>query len=227
MALDAYTKSLLHMDGANDSTSIIDVSGKAWTAYGDAKLKTAQHKFGSSSCYFDGAGDYINTPDHADFYTAGGNFTIDFWLYTASGTFARICGQGNSVSDYAGSANFITIMSSNSVRVTIPQAASYIHALSPTITINDSVWHHVAMIRNGNNLYCAVDGTLGGATDVTGITALDGAYPFTLGRWGDWASDYFNGYIDEFRFSKGIARWTVNFTPPARPYVTTPQIIIY
>jgi hypothetical protein len=28
----------------------------------------------------------------------------------------------------------------------------------------------------------------------------------------------FNGWLDEFRISKGIARWTSNFTPPTAPY---------
>jgi hypothetical protein len=30
--------------------------------------------------------------------------------------------------------------------------------------------------------------------------------------------DYSNGWFDEFRVSKGIARWTSNFTPPTAPY---------
>jgi hypothetical protein len=30
----------------------------------------------------------------------------------------------------------------------------------------------------------------------------------------------FNGWIDEFRISKGIARWTANFIPLSRPYAT-------
>ena len=31
----------------------------------------------------------------------------------------------------------------------------------------------------------------------------------------------FNGYIDEFRITKGIARWTENFTPDTSPYTGT------
>jgi hypothetical protein len=31
--------------------------------------------------------------------------------------------------------------------------------------------------------------------------------------------DYsWGGWLDEIRVSKGIARWTANFTPPASPY---------
>ena len=29
---------------------------------------------------------------------------------------------------------------------------------------------------------------------------------------------FFNGYLDELRISKGIARWTSDFTPPSSPY---------
>lgn len=41
---------------------------------------------------------------------------------------------------------------------------------------------------------------------------------------------YFGGYIDEFRISPGIARWTSNFTPPTLPYCSAPsgtQIFAY
>ena len=41
-------------------------------------------------------------------------------------------------------------------------------------------------------------------------------------RIGVWAGGAYsnNGYIDEFRISKGIARWTSNFTPPTEAYTT-------
>ena len=67
MTIDANTKSLLHFDGANNSTTFTDETGKTWTAHGNAKISTAQYKFPTGSGLFDGTGDYIDTPDHADF----------------------------------------------------------------------------------------------------------------------------------------------------------------
>jgi hypothetical protein len=63
-----------------------------------------------------------------------------------------------------------------------------------------------------------VDGVLGSAVDVTGVTANDSAYKFAVGCAGEYTTSPFNGSIDEFRFSKGIARWTANFTPPTSEY---------
>ena len=50
---------LLHGDGTNGSTTIVDSSSssKTVTAVGDAQISTAQSKFGGSSIYFDGTGD--------------------------------------------------------------------------------------------------------------------------------------------------------------------------
>ena len=76
----AFTKSLLHFDGADASTTFTDESGKTFTARGNAQLDTAQQKFGTASGLFDGTGDYIDTPDHADWFLGTGDFTIDFWV---------------------------------------------------------------------------------------------------------------------------------------------------
>ena len=74
---DAYTKSLLHFDGTDASTTFTDESGKTWTAHGNAQIDTAQSVFGGASGYFDGSGDYITTPDRADFDFDGQQFTSD------------------------------------------------------------------------------------------------------------------------------------------------------
>jgi len=52
---------------------------------------------------------------------------------------------------------------------------------------------------------------------------LDGV--FLLGRYnGATPEQYFNGWLDEFRLSKGIARWTADFTPPSEEYYNIKEV---
>jgi hypothetical protein len=78
---DTYTKVLLHFDGSDASTTITDSnsggSAHTWTAAGNAQIDTAQYKFGGASGLFDGTGDWVTTPDHADFTLGSSDFTID------------------------------------------------------------------------------------------------------------------------------------------------------
>ena len=70
---------LLHGDGTNGSTTIIDSSPlpKTVTAFGNAQISTAQSKFGGSSIAFDGTGDSLTIPA----ITFAGDFTLEAWLY--------------------------------------------------------------------------------------------------------------------------------------------------
>ena len=75
-------------------------------------------------------------------------------------------------------------------------------------------WHHFAVCRSGNNFYLFRDGVAGDSW--TSSAALyAGVSPLQIGRYN---TSYFAGYIDELRTSKGIARWTSEFTPPTEPY---------
>ena len=69
------------MDGTDGSTTFTDAIGThTVTAVGNAQIDTAQYKFGGASGLFDGTGDYLTIPDHADFNFGAGDFTIDFWV---------------------------------------------------------------------------------------------------------------------------------------------------
>ncbi|MPN39632.1 hypothetical protein SDC9_187160 [bioreactor metagenome] len=82
-----------------------------------------------------------------------------------------------------------------------------------------SQWHHFAFIRSGNNFCLAVDGALGSASTYSGALDYDSSQPVMIGyQTGQSSAFYYDGYIDEFRVSKGIARWTSNFTPPTSEY---------
>ena len=64
---------LMHMNGVNGSTSFPDASAynQPSTVSGNAQVSTTQSRFGGSSAYFDGVGDYItiNSGDAAMFLT--------------------------------------------------------------------------------------------------------------------------------------------------------------
>lgn len=66
--IDSYAKLVLHADGADAGTTFTDSSatGHTVTANGNAQIDTDRAVFGVSSGLFDGAGDYLSVPDHAD-----------------------------------------------------------------------------------------------------------------------------------------------------------------
>jgi hypothetical protein len=211
---DAYTKVLLHMDGADASTTFTDESGKAWTRQGDAQIDTAQSKFGGASGLFDGAGDYVTTPNSADFDFGTGDWTVDFWIrrdgtkaYPGVITTATGVGTGWGI----GLGN-----SDNKVRYRWNGTVKILTAG----TIADLTWTHVAVVRNGNTIKVYINGTADANTDdCTGDSINDDNSGAGVGLWSlDEALYYWKGWIDELRVSKGIARWTANFTPPTSDY---------
>jgi len=219
---DSYTKSLLHFDGADGSTTFTDESGKVWTAGGNAQIDTAQSKFGTGAGLFDGTGDYIDTPDHDDFTVGSGDWTVDFWFRVPpTATEQYIFGQRDSAPTTAGCSMFGYISAAGVLRIQVASGTTWYYKETGT-ALDNTAWHHYAGIRYGNGLYVAADGTLSAALDVTGVTINNSTYKFAIGRCGEYTGAPLNGHIDEFRFSKGIARWTANFTPPTTPYTPHP-----
>jgi hypothetical protein len=68
---------------ANGSTTITDSSSNAVSVipYGNTAISTAQSKFGGSSIYFDGTGDYALPAAGAGFTFGLDAFTIETWIY--------------------------------------------------------------------------------------------------------------------------------------------------
>ena len=214
---DANTQLLLHMNGTDGSTTFTDSGSTVHTvtAVGNAQIDTAQSKFGGASGLFDGTGDYLSIPDHADWYFGSGDFTIDFWVMfnsTASSLgFAGHDNDGGNVSweFYWHSTDGIKFRYSTDGTV----LTTITRAWSPSI----NTWYHLAIIRSGSVGKIFVDGLQIGA-DIDFST--DSFYNSTMGCYigciyGNGTIS-FNGWIEEFRISKGIARWTSNFATDRR-----------
>jgi hypothetical protein len=171
----------------------------------DAKLSTAVSKFGGSSMAFDGTGDYLTMPNSPNLNLGSGDFTIEAWIYLNSmvessavvskgsnGQFLIFIGGNNELSFYAsttGSGWTIT-----DLRI----------VTSPSL----STWHHIAVTRAGSTVKTFFNGITANSTTLSG-SLVSQSTPVLVGYY----NASFNGYIDDLRITKGVARYTSNFTP--------------
>lgn len=209
---DAYDKLIMHMDdaGLSDSSS----APHTVTKVGSVAMSSTQSKFGGYSAYLPADGSYPSVSDSADWIFGTDDFTIDMWAYlsdyyTNDGFYSQYTVSDNIVWDYVGP---------NAVRIQITSGSSVITDGSWTWTPSSATWYHLALVRYGNNLSFYVNGTaIGSAVSVTGDSVPDIGAAAIIGYSGRTGST-FKGYIDEVRVSKGVARWTSNFTPPTGVY---------
>ena len=223
-AIDSYTKLLLHADGADESTTFTDsATGKAVTPVGTAQVDTAQKKFGSGSLLVDGDSDYLTLLDHADWSFGTGNFTIESWFRTTNNALgAGFVGQYVDASNrwicykvITATGGYLGFFATIGASV---KAHYYSGNIEATLTSNEQ--HHLAWVRNGTAILIFLDGTSLELTVSTAVGANDfGNLAGLLYIGYDQGTPQFaNGWLDEVRISKGIARWTANFTPPSRAY---------
>jgi hypothetical protein len=210
---DAYTVALLHFDGIDSQLAFVDESGKAWTRNGDAHIHTAVRKFGVSSGAFDGTGDCLSIAS-ADFSSGTGNFTVDVWGYiTSAKTYNMIWdSKAHDGEDTASCGGTMLIGSDMKPQYFCANA----FRVSSASAVSQNEWHHYAVVRNGNVHSLYVDGSSVGTPWDSAATYNNGLCK--IGANYDLTSHNFTGYIDEFRFSNGVARWTANFTPNIRAY---------
>ena len=218
---------LLHGDGTNNSTTITDSSAvpKTVTAYGDAKISTAQSKFGGASIVFDGTGDYLQTANHADFDFGSGDFTVECWLKTSTTSgYRTIISKSNDGATSNSSFYFgLNLSGTGSLDLYFSSAGnSYskvLNVASPGLT--DAAWHHLAISRSGQYVKVFVDGSQVGSTLDLGAnyTIYQSTHTVEIGcQYTAGAAYFFNGYIDDLRITKGVARYTGNFTPPSAAF---------
>jgi hypothetical protein len=211
--IDEFTKLLLHFDGADASTSFTDSSPSPHTVTNnDAEIDTAQSKFGGASGLFDGGDDYLSLDGSSDFSFGSGDFTIEFFL--------RLAGTGEQ-DIYDSRPNGSSGATGPRIRVgpstDIKLAASGVTIVSgPVLSVN--TWYHVAFARDSGITRLFIDGVLQGSGADNTVYANGASRPMIGSTGALPGDDDLNGWLDELRVSKGIARWTENFTPPAQAY---------
>ena len=221
--LDSYTSSLLHCDGSDTSTTFTDEVGNTFTAQGNAQIDTAQSVFGGASGLFDGIGDFLLASNNVTWNFGSGDFSADVRamfhaLPTAPAHFGLVAHYDSATSQREWLFCLNVSRGVYYLQFNYSINGTSVTACQSTWTPTLDTWYHLSVVRNGNSLIMRVGGTQVGSTfDMTGITLHTSTHSLTIGR-GASDNDVMNGWLDEVRVSKGIARWTADFTPPSRAY---------
>jgi len=215
---------LLHGDGANGSTTIVDSSPspKTVTAFGNAQISTAQSKFGGASIVFDGNGDSVQTTS-TDFNFSTDNFTLEGWFYCLSSSILYPAIITNNPGGYTTGAAVLHIDHASYPDKLSFWAFDYSNSAPigvTTTTIVYDQWNHFAVVRSGTALRLAYNGQIEATTTISASLQFNFNLPSLRIGGGTWngANGDFPGYLDDLRITKGIARYTTNFTPPTAPF---------
>ena len=175
---------------------------------GDAKCSTAQYKYLTSSMYFDGSGDYIqlDSQDIANFGT--GDFTAEGWFWVSSlpgsGTIYSIVDARSS----GGNTTGWTMGLNASGQIYVYSGSQIVGAGG---TVSTSTWHHWAFTRASGSMKQFLNGTQVGTTSTTARDFTDTKFRIAGSHSG---GELFTGYQSDVRMTKGLARYTSNFTAP-------------
>lgn len=226
---DPYNTSLLHFD----TTTITDAKGVAWTASGGASISTTNTKFGSGSLNLTNYNSSITTPYKTDWFIGTNDFTFDFWINFSGATplyndennayglrqilqvrndenlWYNIYFDGRAGRSSSWNIHFLyrIVEGTDAFRISMPS----------TYRFATGTWYHVAFVRSGNRGYAFVNGKL--LTDERYDPKVDIYTDNTYKVYMGASENSARALIDEFRYSKGIARWTSEFTLPSAPYL--------
>lgn len=184
-----------------DSTAINDLE-----TVGNAQISTAVKKFGTGSIYLDGTDDRLPIASTPNLNFGTGDFTVEAWVYPNS-----VAADWFIVSAITSGGFFVGSSTAGFGYGRVGTAWDYRAG-----SLSTGTWTHVAVSRNAGQIRVFVGGSQVGTTQ-SSSTAYDLSLGgTTVGSQG--ANYYLNGYLDEVRITKGIGRYTANFTPPTAPF---------
>lgn len=190
---------LLHFDG-----NLTDETGRVWINSGVTTDNT--------SSLYDGYGVFSGSSRMTATIPALGtdDFTIEAWVNRDADTDYRCIFDSRA----SNSRNGLAIYISSPLTGNVPVIWEDTQIIQGSSGIPASGWVNIAVVRESGVLYYYVNGSLIGSgsftSDLTNTTAI-------IGTTFQTAQSY-RGYLDEFRITEGVARYTGNFTPPTEPF---------
>jgi hypothetical protein len=229
------TSLTLHFNNTNSNTLLTYDTGPKGvnvTLTGSAILSNTQFKFGNSSLLVSNgtAGraytEVVTRGSPLDLATGNTDFTVEAWAYPraipASGAneFSSVVLAWGPVGFGAGYASISIALTSGgawSGQWNSDNTGPNDRSISGN-TASLNTWSHVAFTKQGNTFRIFVNGNLISNSVNTTISPR-----FSSDRWvigsGTNSTYKFDGFIDDVRITKGVARYTANFTAPTTEHL--------
>jgi hypothetical protein len=174
---------------------------------------------------FDGTGDYLRFPTSNFFNPYQGEYTVEMWIYPTSissggsdssryGTLLNQQALGSSIQWGLG------FNSSGQLVYTYWNGSATQQITHTTETISINTWVHVGFTYTSSGTALFVNGVFKAATAMTGTPATSTTEPMFIGIEGRTGGSelYYQGFIDDLRITKGVARYTANFSVPTEAF---------
>lgn len=206
----------MHMEGLNGSTQFVDQKGKTVTV-SNATISNLQAKFGNTSGYFNGASN-ISFDGSSDFSFGSGAFTIECWINCSNTTKANFIYDTRAAGDASGVGDIAISIYNGKLGAFINDV--YTVEIGSLCSVSSNQWYHIAFVRTAAGICTLYKDGVAAATCTTTASVGVGANRPIIGSYGTTPNDAqsFLGHIDEARVTKGIARYTSNFSVPTKAF---------
>lgn len=184
-------------------------------------ISSLQKKFGDSAGRFTGGYIWLGGVSDSAMAPGASDFCIEGWFYD-EGSGNRRVHFGNSGTGGEGATLYVGATTSNTWTVYVKSGGVGVN-MTTTGTTPLNTWYHLALVRNGSTLTLYVNGVSVGSASVSGTIPAGGGH-FSIGSAGDYlgyGGTYgvqWMGFVDDFRYTIGAARYTGAFTPPSAAF---------
>lgn len=217
---------LCGFDGVDGATSTTDeATAKGITFVGNAQLDTAQKKFGTASLLLDGTGDRLTLLDSPDWQLGATNsdpWTVEVWVRwnVLDANNRGIMGQ-----NAAGQIGWVftgsTIIGELAFTLSNSGTAFDVTVTTSGAAMTTGVWYHCVADKDATGkIRVYVDGVMLGSATPANSAIFNGTSVFGIGAQGSTGTVDMNGWLDELRITKGVARYAsdAGFAVPTAAY---------
>jgi hypothetical protein len=210
---------LVTADGALGSEPV-DSSSYANAAAGTSagvEITDADAIFGTKS--FTNVGlstDYLRFANDGDYSIGTDDMTLEFFFKNESGIYSGMCFQYFAANPSSQN-NYMQMSTNTQLGFGCAYAGGSISGGLSVPAINGA-WHHYAIVRSGTT---SVRQYLDGSLLATRTVGSGGGISDDGFRIGGGGSGKFNGYMDQFRVTRGVQRYTgSSYEVPTAPFPT-------